>query len=152
MDSNVRYRYLGIKIPITDTFEGKFKLHTFDLGLAREIPVADGHGISSDLSYEGKSFVGYIHDDQAFQHVDQPLRKVFNLKYNLQDAMASIKLKSALDKVTYNRRAVWILEHYLRDREQVYLCLADRDAQRKILLDEDGDEYFSFDIAFKSVK
>jgi len=153
LDTPVQFRFIGIKVPITDTFDGYFKIHTLDFGFITDIPLTENHALDSGKSYELKSKVFYGYDEQGFGVVDMPRTKVsFELEYRILDGLTVSKFRSLIDKISQSRKPIWVINDYETDHSQVYLCLIDNAVNHGIVIDEDGEKFYKLTISLRSVQ
>jgi hypothetical protein len=151
-DSVQSFRYVGIRIPPFRTYEGYFKLESLDFGKIREIPLKYNHDISKGQSFKSDTNVYFVEDEQAISRRDKKVSKSYDLSYSIADGNLYMKIISAMEAVTLKRKPIWIIDHYLANKEEFALCLASKDVGSEVLVDEDGEKYYKIDIGFRSVK
>lgn len=153
LDEPVRYRFIGIKIPSTSTYEGYFKMHTVDFGYVSTVPLQYHYSSESQiqLAIDGESLM-------VFDEVSVSRRKItayneYSLEYKILDRLTYQKFLAAIDKVSMNRRPLWLLEaHDHHPSLLLDLCVINDKPTHSLIVDENGDEYYTLTFRARSVK
>lgn len=151
LESEVSYRYVGIKIPAYNTYHGYFRLECFDFGRISEVPIEYHHDLGSGASVKGECESYFVYDEQPFYMAKKRIEKGYNFNYSIFDGDSLLKVVSVLDGLSVNRRPIWVIESYRSYPEKVSLCLVDEVGNYTPLVDEDGDKYYEFSFSLRSV-
>jgi hypothetical protein len=152
IDEPVKYRFIGIRIDPYHTHEGRFRIHSFDFGRPSVVPLKYGHDIGTGASQEAEAETNFVFDEQPYTVKKYSLRKEFDLSYSVTDAQTLSKLKSVVREIGVSRKPVWVLENNGAYPERVYRCFIDGGAAYTPLVDEDGEKYYEFEVAFRSAE
>lgn len=144
------YRYLGIRLDPSPTYHGYFTLENFDFGLLRSIPLEFNHDKGGGLKLDLKVNSYTVHDEQDFYRSSRP-GKSYEFRYNLTDGKTLMKVVSAIDTISLNRRPVWVIEGMNSSLEKFSLCFVDSVSAIEPIVEEGGDSYYNFSINLKSL-
>lgn len=148
LDEPVRYRYIGIKVPASDTYEGRFEMHTFDFGYVSDIPLKY-HAASAQVQLQIEGETKMVFDENSIARRRRTGYNDYRLQYRILDRLTYQKILAAVDKISYNRRPIWLLEE---ESNLIDLCLITSPPQHELIVDEDGDEYYTLSFSARSVK
>jgi hypothetical protein len=144
------YRYVALKIPAFETYHGYFKMEKFDFGMFREVPLeySTNIGTGMQLSYGVTSYMA--EDDSPFYYSSNT-SKTYEFSYTLSDSKTLMKVVSMLDRVTNNRRPIWVVDGRNHEFDSFSLCLLGSSTGIQPVVEEDGDSYYKFSISLKSI-
>lgn len=152
LEKKIERRFIGFRFDSWRTYEGYFKFDNVDFGVATDVSILSNHDVGSGLKSATSAKVSFIEDNQGFSLQNEGLDREFEFKYSIADGALFMKFMSLIDKLTFSRTPVWIIENYKSKKDSVYLCLMTGDASTQVLIDEDGQKFYSVDLKFKSVR
>ena len=150
LDSVVSHRFIGIRLKAFDTYEGFFKLHAFDFGRVREIPLLYNYDRGSGMSYLAESDPHFVFDEQPYSKPSSRLQREFELEFSLFEADMLARVKTTAADLSLNRKPIWVLEDNKSYKEKVHLCFVSGDVEWTPLVDEDGDSYYKLSFNLRS--
>jgi hypothetical protein len=100
------------------------------------------------LSYAVTSYMA--EDDSPF-YFSSNTSKTYEFSYSLSDARTLMKSVSMLDRVTNNRKPIWVIDGRNYEFDNFSLCLLESSTGIQPVVEEDGDSYYTFSISLKSI-
>lgn len=152
LEQPIERRFVGFRFEPWSTYEGYFKFDSLDFGVLNEIPLLYNHDTGSGLKSVSSSKSSFVEDNQVFSLQNEGIDREFNFRYSIADGALFMKFVSLIDRLTFSRDPVWIVENHKSKKDSIYLCLMSGDATTQILVDEDGDKFYNIDLKFNSVR
>jgi hypothetical protein len=153
LEDAVRYRYIGIKVPQADTYEGRFEMHTFDFGYVSDVPLKYHASSGSSVQLKIEGVTKMVFDENSVTRRRRTAVNEYKLEYKILDRLTYQKILAAIDKISYNRRPIWLLERNDDNpSHMIDLCLITDPPKHELIVDEDGEEYYTLTFGARSVK
>jgi hypothetical protein len=150
-DSIHKFRYVGIRIPAGQTYEGHFRVGAVAIGKYNEIPIEYNHDLNSGVDYSLEVSSRYMFDNQSYFRFNKGFVKNYMLRYSISDSISYAKFRTVISNVGVSRAPIWIIDRHSVDDKEFSLCMLQTGARAEVVRD-DEEIYYTIDMAFRSIK
>lgn len=150
--SNIKARFVGIRITDQMTYDGYYKLKVLDFGRLSKIPYPCSPTDIKKMDNSFTSNILYIVDESAISKNYKNIQRSYDIKYDLISNLAAVRMEAVLKNTASKKNGVWILENSDNEPYKVFYTIIDGSPSRSVIFDEEDGKHFEISATFRSIE